>query len=327
MIGHNLLGRKEYGFLKTNPDLENVIYLVVSGSHAYGTHNENSDIDLRGVTIERSNHIYGLDIFEQFEDRDSDTVIYGLKKFANLLAKANPNTIELLGVENDCIAYISDSGHRLRENAELFLSKRVAGSFGNYALAQLRRLQNALCHDSYSEEKQAQHLQSTLSAQLSHFRSHYASFAEGAIEISIDNATTELSLDIQLKKYPMKDFAGLASELNSIIKTYDKLNNRNNKKDEKALYKHAMHLIRLLMTGTDILTGKGIITYRQAEHGLLMDIRNGRFTFDEIFKMTDEYQRAFELAARATKLPDEPDMERVNSLLMELYDGVGGKHV
>jgi len=316
MIDNNLL--------KTNPDLANTIYLVISGSRAYGTSNANSDTDLRGVTIEHSKYIYGLDSFEQYEDQERDIVIYGLKKFVSLLAKANPNALELLGVEDDCIVHVNDSGRRLKENADMFLSKRVASSFGNYALAQLRRLQNALCHDSYSLEKQAQHLQSTLSAQLDHFRSHYTTFPEGAIYIKAnETGMPELSIDIQLKSYPMKDFAGLASELNSIIKTYDKLNNRNNKKDDKALYKHAMHLIRLLITGTDILAGKGIITRRREEHGLLMDIRNGKFTFDRIFEMTDQYQQLFEQAASVTKLPDEPDMARINNFLMDMYSRHG----
>ena len=48
--------------------------------------------------------------------------------------------------------------------------------------------------------------------------------------------------------------------LGVIVKTYTKPNHRNNKKDEKSLYKHAMHLIRLLMTGTDILNESGIVT-------------------------------------------------------------------
>jgi hypothetical protein len=49
--------------------------------------------------------------------------------------------------------------------------------------------------------------------------------------------------------------------------------------DDAHLFKHAMHLIRLLITGTDILRGHGIITYRKKEHDLLMDIRDGNYNF------------------------------------------------
>ena len=38
-----------YEFLKSNPNLNNNIILMgLGGSHAYGTNNENSDIDIRG---------------------------------------------------------------------------------------------------------------------------------------------------------------------------------------------------------------------------------------------------------------------------------------
>jgi len=86
------------------------------------------------------------------------------------------------------------------------------------------------------------------------------------------------------------------------------------------LFKHAMHLIRLLMTGTDILAGKGIITNRKAEREFLMDLRNGKYSFEQVFKLTDEYQERFEKAAEATVLQFEPNMEDIERLLISLYE-------
>ena len=241
----HLLEKSQYAFIKDNQDLANIIYLVLSGSRAYGTSTQSSDFDLRGVLIEPPRYLYGLQAFEQFEDLPTDTVIYGLKKFAGLLAKGNPSAIELLGVDDDCIVHMTDKGKMLRENAELFLSKRVISSFGNYALAQLRRLQNALCHDSYSEKEQLSHLRSTLASLTDHFQRTYTKFPDGAINIFTD--ADILKFDIELKDYPVSDFVGIYSELSSIIKTYNKLNHRNSKKSEANLFKHAMHLIRLLL--------------------------------------------------------------------------------
>jgi len=317
-IRNNILAN--YAFIQTHPDLQNIIYLVLSGSHGYGTANENSDRDLRGVLIEDQKYLYGLHAFEQFEDIPSDTVIYGLKKFVRLCVGANPNALELLGVEEDSIVLMTEQGKALRDNADLFLSKRVIGSFGNYAVAQLRRLQNALCHDSYNEAEQQNHLRNTFNAQLEHFRQTYASFDQGAIYVDIAQESGELVLDIDLKKYPVKDFVGIYSELLSTTKTYQKLNNRNKKKDTTRLYKHALHLLRLLITGTDILLGKGVITRRRAEHTLLMDIRNGKYSFEEIINLSSQYQEQFDEAAKNTTLPYEPDMDKVEALMMELYE-------
>jgi predicted nucleotidyltransferase len=318
---NQLLESCEYAFIKNNPDLKNIIYLVKSGSHAYGTNTENSDIDLRGVLIEPPRYVYGLTPFEQFDDLQTDTVIYGIKKFARLLAQANPNIVELLGVEEDCIVIMTEQGKLLKKNVDLFLSKRVVNSFGNYAIAQLRRLKNALCHDVYSETEQQAHLQDTLEAKLEHFQRTFTKFPNGGIKVYTETepGADTLRFDIDLKGYPVKDFIGIYSELRSIIKTYNKLNHRNYKKSEDSLYKHAMHLIRLLLTGTDILDGKGIITKRNDEHELLMSIRNGEVSFDEIWEIEEEYRRKFETAAKNTKLPDKPNFEAIDRLLIRMF--------
>ncbi|MDR1689356.1 MAG: nucleotidyltransferase domain-containing protein [Clostridiales bacterium] len=317
MNATELIKGPEYNFLRNNSDLKNIIYLTLSGSRGYGTNNENSDADLRGVLLEDKKYLFGLTSFEQFEDLQTDTVIYGLKKFVRLCAEANPNALELLGTEEDCFAVITEKGKILRENAELFLSARVITSFGNYATAQLRRLQNALCHDSLGEREKLKHLRNALSAQLEHFKRTYTSFDGGAIKIYTDGDV--LKFDVNLKNYPINDFIGIYSELSNTVKTYNKLNHRNNKKDDARLFKHAMHLIRLLITGTDILNGKGIITKRNAERNFLMDLRGGNYRFDEIFVLANEYQEKFEKAANATKLPREPDMRRIEELLMRFY--------
>ena len=46
----------------------------------------------------------------------------------------------------------------------------------------------------------------------------------------------------------------------------------NRKKDENHLHKHAMHLIRLYLTGIDILEGRGVVTYREKDLPLLKKI-------------------------------------------------------
>jgi len=55
------------------------------------------------------------------------------------------------------------------------------------------------------------------------------------------------------------------------------------KKMNLTLTKHAMHLIRLLITGTEVLEGKGINTYREKEREFLLDIRKGKYSYNELF--------------------------------------------
>ncbi len=135
------INSEQYDFLRNDERLNNISYLVLSGSYGYGTNNENSDIDLRGTLIENKKYLYGLESFEQFENLETDTVIYSLKKFVKLCSQCNPNAIELLGVDDDCVVKMDSIGKYMRENQEMVLSKKAIKSFGNYANAQLRRLQ------------------------------------------------------------------------------------------------------------------------------------------------------------------------------------------
>lgn len=107
--------------------------------------------------------------------------------------------------------------------------------------------------------------------------------------------------------------------MNNIVKDYSKLNHRNSKKDELHLNKHAMHLIRLLVTGSEILEGKGINTYRENERELFLDIRNGKYSYKQIFEMVDDYEKRFKEAAYNTELPLEPNYKRVEELMIEIY--------
>lgn len=76
---------------------EHTILLVLHGSHAYGTSIATSDKDYRGVAVPPRDRFFGFaHVFEQFERKDPDTVIYDIRKFCRLAADCNPNVIEIL---------------------------------------------------------------------------------------------------------------------------------------------------------------------------------------------------------------------------------------
>ena len=127
----SLLEQTEYDFLRTDVHLgRHVILLGLAGSYSYGTENENSDIDIRGVTLNRKSDLIGLTTFEQYVDDHTDTTVYAFRKMITLLLNCNPNTLELLGLNEEHYLYLNDFGRELLNNTRLFLSKRAIQSFG-----------------------------------------------------------------------------------------------------------------------------------------------------------------------------------------------------
>lgn len=322
------LNTTEYDFLRSNEHLgDNIILLTTGGSHAYGTNVETSDLDIRGIAIEREKEILGLSNFEQFENKETDTTIYGLKKVIGLMLNCNPNIIEMLGTKQEHLFVYSKEGEILRNNIDLFLSKKVVNSFGGYATAQLRRLQNALARDSYPQKEKEKHILNSVENQMNSFEERYQSTTEDELKLYIDKSQKEeyddeIFIDIKLKHYPLRDLKSMYSEMNNVVKDYSKLNSRNKKKDELHLNKHAQHLIRLLIMGTEILEGKGINTYRYKDKELLLDIRNGKYNYDQIFEMVNEYDKSFKYASDNTHLPQKPSYDKVEELLINIYKGV-----
>lgn len=233
-----------YEFLKSDPHLsDNIILLTIAGSVAHGTSLPTSDFDLRGVTVELTSDIMGLSHFEQFEDRQTDTVIFGLKKFVRLCLNSNPNMLEILGADRENIVIISKEGELLRDNSNLFLSKKVIESYGNYAASQLKKLQQTLALPTALQSEQ----------------------------------------------------------------------------EQARLLKHAMHLVRLLITGRHILENSAIKPLQERERELLRAIRLGHYSYEQIFSLVKDLESDFGSAALSTQLPHQPDYDNVQKLLISLY--------
>ena len=322
-----LMNSPEYDFLRTNKRLGNrIILLGLGGSHAYGTNNANSDIDFRGITLNMPSDLIGLTEFEQYEDEHTDTVIYSFNKIVKLLLECNPNTCEILGLDEDQYLIKTPLGQELIDNRDLFLSKRAAKSFGGYASAQLRRLQNAIARDSMPQAEKEQHILNSVRNALDDFNRRYDDFDNGSIKLYIDQAVTpsletEIFVDANYSHFPLRDYEKMFSTMNTVIREYDKIGKRNKKKDDNHLNKHAMHLIRLFMMAIDILD-KGIIkTHRTEDLDLLLKIRNGGFqkedhTFtSEFYDILNHYERELERTTKESLLPDNPDMDKVEAFV------------
>ena len=160
------------------------------------------------------------------------------------------------------------------------------------------------------------------------FKNRYLQCDDNDIKLYTDvsiqkDYESEIYMDVCLKHYPLRDWAGMWNEMKSIVRSYDKVGKRNeNAISHNKLGKHMAHLIRLYLMCIDILEKEEIITYREKEHDLLMSIRNGEFLnenrqpTDEFYDMLNEYEKRFDYAKENTSLPDVPDYKRINEFKM-----------
>lgn len=318
----------EYDFLKQNKHLgDNIILLALGGSYAYGTNKEGSDIDLRGMALNSKEEILLGKDFDEVVDRATDTTIYSFNKMLNLLSKNNPNTIEILGCKPEHYLYMSPIAKELIERRKMFLSKICIHTFAGYANSQLRRLENKAARLVGQTENEEHILKSIQNASYD-FKNRYFPYDDAEINLYIDTSDrdvmeSEIYMDIHLTHYPLRDWCGLWNEQKAIVSSYDKMGKRNkNAISRDKLGKHMAHLIRLYMMGIDILEKEEIITYREAEHDLLMDIRNGKYLdqdrqpTSDFFDILNEYEKRFEYAKKNTSLPDVPDYDKINEFRM-----------
>ena len=322
-----LMNTSEYDFLRTNERLgDRIMLLGLGGSYAYGTNNEGSDIDFRGVTLMMPSDLLGLTEFEQFEDDKTDTVIYGFNKLVKLLLECNPNTCEMLGLDEDQYLIKTALGQELIDNSRLFLSKRAIKSFGGYADAQLRRLQNAIARDTLPQSEREKHILKSVMNALEDFNRRNMVSDKGSVKLYIDRAEnseydTEIFVDADYKHLPLRDYTDMWGTMRTVVRDYDKIGKRNKKKDDNHLNKHAMHLIRLFMMAIDILEKGEIRTRRTDDLPLLLAIRKGEYmqkdgTFSPAFyEILEDYERKLDEASGKTTLPDNPDMDKVEQFV------------
>lgn len=275
----------------------NLIYNTIAGSRAYGLETPTSDVDERGVCIPSRPCLLGLEHFEQWEQKDGqgDAVIYALKKFVRLALDCNPNIIELLYVDEDKVLFSNYYGDKLRAQRHIFLSRRARQTFAGYAISQLRRIQRH--HRWLVNPPQHKPLQSTFGGQLVAGR---YKFPDQDAEKAYHDALKHWN---QYKSWQ---------------------HNRNPARAElERRYgydtKHAMHLLRLLKMGAELLETGQLQVYRP-DREWLRSVREGALTYEELLRLAAQHEAHLDLLHENSPLPAEPDSAAAEDLVITLHE-------
>lgn len=224
---------------------------------------------------------------------------------------------------------MSNIGKELLDNRKMFLSRKCIHSFGGYAHSQLMGMKHKAARLADQTDNEEYILKSIQNAE-NDFKEKYFPTDDGEVKLYIDKSMqekygTEIYMDISLKHYPLRDWVGMWNEMKSITTNYAKYSKRNRIASEKNnLAKHMMYLLRLYMMVIDILEKEEIITYRENEHDLLMDVRNGKYlTSDrkplpEFYDIVNEYEKRFNYAKKNTSLPKSPDYKFIEDFTFDI---------
>lgn len=301
----------------------NKILEIRSGSHLYGTNVETSDEDFTGIFIADEEYYLGLKSVEEIDlsiqsknisGRNTteavDRKFHEFRKFCKLALDNNPNILEMLFVNNENVVSCNRYGQSLRQNAELFPWVGCAQKFLGYAFSQKHKM-----------KIKPDNMEKVLSA--------YGYL----LNLLETNRRNSLIVDIQddlikmgfVEHHQHIKVGDIYIQRNATVKSeFDKLKRRigsfTNRQSLISRYgydtKFGMHLIRLMMEGKELLE-TGEIEYPLKDRSLLLDIRNGKYTCEEVITMSEEFEKEVESLKETTKLPKHPRFNDVNAFLID----------
>jgi uncharacterized protein len=298
-----------------------------------------------------------------FLNGQKDTVIYELKKFIQFLDKANPNSLELLWLKQ--YSHKTKVGEYLIQHRQMFLSKRVKHTYSGYAFAQIKKIgshRKWLLNPPQSQptpEKFGLEAERPLNKEELHaFLEYLYSLVRGKIEYLAEAEelhqllTGDIDYKGLLKQHHLTDDVleytqNLTNSRTDFIKLLQKSQQYQNALREWNAYqswktnrnptragmekqsgfdlKHAMHCVRILRSGLEILrSGEVIVDRREAgDADELKAILQGEFTYEQVTQIADDLVAALEDAYTTSSLPHHPDLPAINQLCIELVEMQG----
>lgn len=335
-----------------------------SGSHAYGTALPASDVDIRGVFFLPKASFYSMAYTPQLSDDKNDTVFYELGRFAELLSKNNPNILELLAIPEDCLLRRHPILGCLRPEDFLSKKcKDTFGGYALTQVRKARGLNKKIVNPMPKErktplgfcyvlwkqgsipvkdwlERMGYRQENCGLVNIPHFRDTYGLYYDESGELGFNGilrkpTSNELSLSSIPKGMPQvavlsfnKDgYQTYCKDYRQYWEWVDKRNEaryentRSHGKNYDA--KNMMHTFRLLDMAEEIAR-EGVIRVRRPNREFLLDIRSGKFDYDQLVEWAEERMARIDRLFEESALPEAPDVEQINRILVEMRETLYG---
>ncbi len=294
----------------------NVILEATVGSRAWGLADERSDTDRRGIFALPLTWTVGLaEPPRDLVSLDGSETYWEAGKAIRQALRADPNTLELLFVDGATV--LDPMGEWILAERDAFVSAEIYGSFGRYALSQLKRLVEA--------KRLAEHRAVVLEWLREEPAPSLDQVAERLAKTSTRVMPTFADAVLQSKDYvkqlyrslhdqgliPSRDFEALARFAKESAPELDL--------PRELRPKNAYNLVRLIGTALDWLrTGRAQLETSGALRELLLAIKKGQLSLDETLREAEARAKELEEARRSTTLPSKPDVRRADALLRRI---------
>jgi len=338
------------------PETFKMIFTCVCGSRLYGTSTPLSDIDERGVFIPDYRYFYGFnERIEQFEDKKSDTTYFEVRKFLHLACENNPNIIELLFVPESKMTMHTKEWEDIINNKQYFVSKKAKFTFTGYAHSQFNRIKLHRRWLLNPPTKQPERKDFGLLEHRSTLTKDQIGAFNVLLALKLENIKEFHPLKEQLEEMTeTRDFKSLCQQfkqvdpkaLQEIVPITDEFieiiqkenayaqashewnlyqNWKKNRNPERAILeekygfdtKHGSHLIRLISEGEELLM-KGTITFPRPDAEFLLEVKNGKYKYDELAEYLENYDKKFDEMYEQSPLPRSPNRAKVDELCIRI---------
>ena len=304
---------REGGLMKKLSDMEIVVEMK-SGSHVYGTNTPESDLDLRGVCIGPPKVIFSIfKNFEQYQgQKGEDRIIYDIRKFFALCSKCNPNIVEQLYTPPEFWITVTPLWEKILENKHLFISKAAKNSFSGYAHAQLKKLRS---HHKWLRDIPV--------------KPDPEKYGVDVHKLSKTQADAIKHMPVEVFKEEYVEFARNYKRYQQDLKEWNDYDNHMKQRNPARLAlekahgfdsKFGYHLIRLYHEAVELLK-TGAITLPRPEKDLLMDIRQGKYSLEELIEIGEKLDKELDGLYETSTLPWGPDKNGIDefyySIIME----------
>lgn len=293
-----------------------IVLDAIVGSRAWGLADASSDEDRRGVFALPLPWTQGLVAApEDLVSADGSATYWSTGKTAKQALRADPNTLEMLFLPG--VTPLDPIGEWMLEARDAFVSTEIHGTFGRYALGQLRRLEQGL--------RLAEHRAVVLDWLREEPELTIDAVAKKLADLSTRAAPTEADRLHQAKQYIKQLYRSMhdqglldANEFAALVRfSRDKAVDFELPRELRP--KNAYNLVRLIATATRWLR-EGTPTFEVEEplRSRLFAIKRGEVALSEVLAEADAMAPDLEAARRASTLPRRPDVGRIDGLLRRI---------